>query len=87
MPRRNTNFKRFPRDIKSGMIFDSIYEAGIYYGVAHTTIQNYCNGNTKPNTDDYLLEWCTVTDLANEIKQLKDLFIKYHITAPVGVYL
>lgn len=70
--RKNVNFKRFPRCKKTGRIFDSIYDAAIFFKVSHQTIINYCNPNKKEKDFDLDLEWCSVADLSREIRILKD---------------
>jgi len=70
--RRNVIEKRFPRDRKTGRIFDSIYDAANFYGVSHQTIINYCNEYKKNREFDLNIEWCTIEQLCREIRILKD---------------
>ncbi len=71
--RRNVDVKRFPRDRKTGKIFDSIYDAAIFYKVSHQTIINYCNKpERREKAFDIELDWVTIADISREIRVLKD---------------
>jgi hypothetical protein len=72
--RRNQNFKKFPRNKKTGEIFDSIYEAAIFFKVSHQTIINYCNGDVGANKmfEKIDLEWVSIQEIAREMRVLRD---------------
>lgn len=70
--RRNVEVKRFPRDKKTGRLFDSIYDAAIFFKVSHQTIFNYCNKDKRDRAFDLDLEWVTVHDLSKEMRILRD---------------
>lgn len=70
--RKNCDVKRFPRDKKTGRLFDSIYDCANFYKISYQTIYNYCRSPQRSKAYNIDLEWVTIQQLSQEIRIMQD---------------